>query len=134
MDNNLLQADLADEARAGGRRRVWSERSSPVAAREGAVANALDAARARLARAKRAYADAMNDGCSENGVECQEEISEVLLEIRGLSWQMQRYEAARRHPPISAAGAPDEAGDLEPAIAALRRTSSRRRRSSSSRS
>jgi hypothetical protein len=104
----------AEHERDAERQRVAAERSNRFAAQEAAVASALDSARTRLAVTKRAYAEAVGQGRFQESAELQEQIAEAALEIRGLSWQQQQFDQARRQPPGS-----EPRSGFEEVIAAL---------------
>ncbi|MGO8915764.1 MAG: hypothetical protein ACLQJR_07645 [Stellaceae bacterium] len=104
----------AERDRDTERQRVLAERGNRFAAQESAIAGALEMAKARLAGAKHAYAAAMSDERYQDGAELQEQIAEAALEIRGLAWQQQQFEQARRQPAAS-----DARARFEQAIATL---------------
>jgi len=104
----------AERDRDAERRRVEAERGNRFAAQEAVLASALETARTRLAAAKQAYAAALSEERFQDGAELQEQIAEAALEIRGLAWQQQQFEQARRQPAAS-----DARARFEQAIATL---------------
>lgn len=90
--------ESAEQERDAARQHLLSERGRSFVAQEAAVASALETAKTRLGEAKRAYAQAMADSRYEEGAELQAQIAEAALEIRGLAWQQQQLDQARRQP------------------------------------
>jgi hypothetical protein len=99
-----MRRQLAEEThrRETAEQRALAER---FVAQESAVANALDASQARLADLKRSYLDRMGTGRFEEGTDLQDQIAEATQEVRGLAWQKQQFEQARRQPPLDDARA-----------------------------
>jgi hypothetical protein len=112
---HLLQEER--QKRAAAETVAVSERSNRFAAQEQAIANGTEAAKARLAEAKRAYAAAMHGGKFEDAAEHQEQISQTALELRGLRWQQAQIEQTKQR---LAAPADDESR-FEAALAQLPR-------------
>src|SRR5690348_10352581 len=72
----------AELERDEARQHLRSERGRSVWAQEQAVAGAVEAAKARLAQAKRAYAQAMAESRYDESAELQAQIAEATLELK----------------------------------------------------